>query len=77
MSKRRTFTPQQKSQIVLELLRETKLVAEIVTEYEIRPNQLLRWKLEATEKIHLLFTKNSNEVDKNKKKHDAEVEDRI
>lgn len=75
MSKRRTFTPQQKSQIVLELLKENKTVAEIAAEYEIHPNQLLRWKSEAMEKMHLLFTKDSDEVEKVKKKHDAEVEE--
>ncbi|MEA4960071.1 MAG: transposase [Lutispora sp.] len=75
MSNRRTFTPQQKSQIVLDLLKENKTIAEIAAEYEIHPNQLLRWKSEAMEKMHLLFNKDSDEVDKIKKKHDAEVED--
>lgn len=75
MSKRRIFTPEQKSQIVLELLKESKTLAQLAAEYEIHPNQLQRWKSEAAEKMHLLFTKDSDEVEKLKKKHDAEVED--
>lgn len=73
--KRRTFTPDQKATIVLELLKESKTISELAAEYEIHPNQLQRWKSEALEKMHLLFTKDSDEVEKMKKKHDAEVDD--
>jgi transposase-like protein len=62
--KKRTFTPEQKAKIVLELLKENKTIAELAAEYEIPPNQLQRWKSEATEKMHLIFTKGSDEVAK-------------
>ena len=39
MSKRRTFTPEQKANIVLELLKESKTINELAAEYEIHPNQ--------------------------------------
>ena len=73
--KKRTFTPEQKAKIVLELLKENKTIAELAAEYEIHPNQLQRWKSEATEKMHLIFTKDSDEVAKLQKKHESEVDD--
>jgi putative transposase len=36
-----------------------------------------RWKSEALEKMHLIFTKDSGEIGKIQKKHNAEVEDLI
>ncbi|WP_425059183.1 transposase [Sporomusa carbonis] len=55
--------------------KKNKTLAEIAIEYEIYPNQLQRWKSEALQKMHLVFTKNSDEAEKMKKKHDAEVEE--
>ncbi|MDS1030892.1 transposase [Bacillota bacterium LX-D] len=74
MNKRRVFTPEQKANIVLELLKESKTVNELAAEYEIHPNQLKRWKSEALEKMHLVFAKDSNDTEKIKKKHEEEVE---
>jgi transposase-like protein len=73
--KKRTFTPEQKAKIVLELLKENKTIAELAAEYEIHPNQLQRWKSEAAEKMHLIFTKDSDEVAKLQKKHESEVDE--
>ncbi len=75
MNTRRKFAPEQKAQVVLELLKENKTMAELAAEYEIHPNQLQRWKSEAIEKMHLIFTKDSDEVEKLQKKHESEVED--
>jgi transposase len=72
---RRTFSPEQKAKIVLELLKESKTIAELAAEYEIHPNQLQRWKSEATDKMHLIFTKDSDEVEKMQKKHESEIDD--
>jgi transposase-like protein len=47
--KKRTFTPEQKAKIVLELLKENKTIAELAAEYEIHPNQLQRWKWQRSE----------------------------
>jgi transposase-like protein len=73
--KRRTFTPEQKAKIVLELLKESRTIAELTAEYEIHPNQLQRWKSEAAEKMHLIFTKDSDAVEKIQKKHESEVDE--
>lgn len=46
MKKRRNFTPEFKTQVVLELLREEKELNQLATEHEIAPNMLRNWKKE-------------------------------
>ncbi|TCO69144.1 integrase core domain-containing protein [Marinisporobacter balticus] len=46
MKKRRSFTPEFKTQVVLELLREEKELNQLATEHEIAPNMLRNWKKE-------------------------------
>lgn len=55
MKSRKHYSPQQKAQIVLELLKEEKTVAQIASDYGIHPNQLHRWKKQALENFHRLF----------------------
>ena len=43
---RRQFTPEFKTKIVVELLREEKPLGELAAEHEISPNQLRNWKRE-------------------------------
>ncbi len=75
MRKRRTFTPEQKAKIVVEILKNEKTLSELATEYEVQTSQLQAWKSEALEKMHQLFTKDSDELEKVQKKHDAEVDE--
>lgn len=44
MEKRRSFRPEEKAKIVIEVLKEERTLNEIAAEYEIHPNQLSRWK---------------------------------
>ena len=44
MEKRRSFKPEEKAKIVIEVLKEERTLNEIAAEYEIHPNQLSRWK---------------------------------
>lgn len=46
MRKRRNFTPEFKTQVVLELLREEKDLAALASEHDIAPNMLRNWKKE-------------------------------
>jgi len=55
MPKRKNFTAAQKAQIVLEMLREDKSVAQIAAENSTHPNQLHRWKKQALENFPQLF----------------------
>jgi putative transposase len=70
MPKRKTFTVNQKAQIVLEMLREDKSVAQIASENNIHPNQLHRWKKQALENFPQLF----EEDRKSEKAREAEHE---
>jgi putative transposase len=55
MPKKTHITVNQKAQIVLEILREDKTIAQIASENGIHPNQLHRWKKQALENFPQLF----------------------
>ncbi len=75
MEKRKKFTPEEKANIVLEMLRGEKTIAEISAEYEVHPTQLHRWKAEAIENLPALFTRGASEIEKMRKQHEAEKDD--
>ena len=70
MPKKPHFSTSQKAQIVLEILREDKTIAQIASENGIHPNQLYRWKKQALENFSQLFEDDR----KNEKARDAEHE---
>ena len=70
MPKKPHFSTSQKAQIVLEILREDKSIAQIASENGIHPNQLYRWKKQAMENFSQLF----EDERKNEKTRDAEHE---
>ena len=70
MPKKTHFTANQKAQIVLEILREYKTIAQIASENSIHPNQLHRWKKQALENFSQLF----EEDRKGEKAREAEHE---
>ncbi len=63
MSKRRTFSSEFKSKLVLELLREEKPLGEIANEYDISPNQLRNWKIEFLKNAPRAFSESKDEKD--------------
>jgi transposase-like protein len=77
MEKRKKFTAEQKANIVLEMLRGEKTVAEIAAQYEVHPAQLHRWKAEAIENLPSLFTRGASELEKMRKQYEAEKEELI
>ena len=52
---RKKYTAKKKAQIVLEILKEERPVAQIASEYGIHPNQLYKWKAQALEGLPHLF----------------------
>ncbi|WP_432422610.1 IS3 family transposase, partial [Thermoanaerobacterium thermosaccharolyticum] len=74
-NKRRNFTPEQKAKIVLEVLREEKTLNEIAAEYEIHPNMLSRWKAEFINNAAMVFSKETDELEKVKKTYEKEKEE--
>ena len=75
MKKRRTFTPEQKTKIVLELLADEQTLTEIAAKYEIQPAQITRWKTEFLGNASRAFSKDDNAVERLNKQHDAEVDE--
>jgi len=55
MGKRRVFSSEFKTKVVLELLREERTLGEIAAEYQINPNQLTNWRREFLEKAPGVF----------------------
>lgn len=53
--KKRTFTAEFKTKVVLELLKEEKTLSEIASEHSIHPNLLRGWRKEFLEKASSIF----------------------
>lgn len=70
--KRRQFTPEFKTKIVLKMLREEKTISKIAAEHEISPNQLSNWKKEFLENAVKVFSKGRD--DKEQKANEKEME---
>ena len=49
---RRKFTPEEKAQLVLEILKEEKSVSQLASEHGIHTNVLNRWKLRRSRTSH-------------------------
>ena len=72
--KRRTWSPQEKASIVLEILREESTLAEISKKYDIAQPVLSRWKADFISNMPLVFDKKGKDIDKVKKEHEEEKE---
>jgi len=71
--KKRQFSAEFKTKVVLELLREEKKLGELASEHDISPNQLRNWKKEFLENAHRVFDENRRE--KSLKARENEIED--
>ena len=72
---RRRFTAKQKSQIVLEILREEKPIAQIASEYSVHPTQLHRWKKQALDHFSELFQKDDKQERAKQAAHERQLEE--
>jgi len=61
MSKHRSFTPEYKAKIVLEILRESNTISEIGSRENISPKQLGNWKKEFLDNAHRAFSVTKDE----------------
>ena len=71
---RRTWTPQEKANIVLEILREESPLAEISKKYDIAQPVLSRWKAEFISNMPAVFDKKGEDIEKVKQEHEEEKE---
>ena len=74
MKKRKGYTAKQKAQIVLEMLKEEKSVAQISSEYGIHPNQLYRWKKQGTVQFHEVFEDRPKQVQELEQEHQRKLD---
>ena len=70
MPKQKHHTATFKAQVVLEMLKEEKTVAQIAAEHQIHPGQLHRWKRQALDNFVHLFTE-SESVKQQAQAHDG------
>ncbi len=72
---RRRFSAKQKAQIVLEILKEERTIAQIASEYGVHPNQLHRWKKQAIERLDVLFEKDDRQERAREAAHERQLEE--
>ena len=61
MRSKRKFTPEFKSKVALEALKERESVTELAKKYELHPNQINDWKKEFMANAAVVFSKNKTE----------------
>jgi len=74
MGKKRVFSSEYKVKLVLEVLKEERLIGEIAAEHNINPNQLARWRQEFLEKAPSLFDEPKTEKARQKAIKESEEE---
>jgi len=72
---KKRYTAKQKAQIVLEILKEERPVAQIAAEYGIHPNQLYKWKTQALEGLPGLFEDGQKANKGLKAEHERELKE--
>ena len=60
MHQRRSFTPQLKTQVVLEILTRLKSTAPVCRAYDLKAQVVLRWKAEVLERAPTRFAPDQN-----------------
>lgn len=59
--KRKTYSPEEKANIVLEVLREESTLNEISNKYSVSPQLISRWRTEFLENMPAVFDKKATE----------------
>lgn len=72
---RKTYSPEFKAKLVMEVLRGERLLNEIASENNVHPNMLTRWKTDATNNFHILFENENAKIRKQAKDYEAQIEE--
>ncbi|HMM58877.1 MAG TPA: transposase [Candidatus Rifleibacterium sp.] len=64
MNKRNTYTPEFKTRVVLEILKEEMTLSQIAQKYEVHQNMLTKWKQEFLEHAQGAFKRGKTEAEK-------------
>ena len=70
---RKRYTPSQKAQIVLEILKEEKPISQIASETGIHTSQLYKWKNQAMANMTTLFEDDRKTEREQKALHEQEI----
>ncbi len=69
---RNNYTPEKKSQIVLEVLREEQTFAQLATAHSVHVNMLRKWKAQVVERLPSLFNNENKAVRDLEAEHERE-----
>jgi putative transposase len=72
---KKQYSAKQKAQIVKEIYKEEKSIAQLSAEYGIHPNQLYRWRAQAEEGLPGVFEKGKKTEQAEKAAHEREKEE--
>ena len=72
--KRKRYTPEFKSQIVLEILKEEKTMSLVASEHGIHVNQLHKWKKQFLQEMPHIFKKQNKDREKMKADYEEKIE---
>lgn len=72
---KKTHSAEFKAKLVIEVLKELKMINQIASENGINPNLLSRWKTEAVKNLSKVFSKDTAEMDKLKKGYETKIEE--
>ena len=72
---RKTYSPEFKAKLVMEVFRGERLLNEIASENNVHPNMLTRWKTEASNNLHVLFENENAKMRKQAKQYEAQIEE--
>ena len=74
MTTRKTHSAAFKAQVVQQVLREDKTLAQIAAEHGIHPNQISQWKATALQGLPTIFERGENAQATEKAAHDKQTE---
>lgn len=74
MTKRKRYTKDFKTQVVLEMLKEEKTLNEISSAHGIHVNQLRQWKKAALDQLPSAFDNDNKKLDKMKEDYEQQIE---
>lgn len=72
---KKSYSPSFKAQVVLEMLKEEKSIAQIASEYGIQPTQLHKWKKQVLEGLPALFADDKRSVETVKGEYEAKMKE--
>ena len=70
---RKTYSPEFKAKLVMEVFKGERLLNEIASENNVHPNMLTRWKTEAANNLHVLFENENAKMRKQAKQKEAQI----